>query len=50
MELKGKGTIVDFSSIFLSDEWDMKRCEEEGIMMMVVWMGKGVLTHHEKVK
>jgi hypothetical protein len=50
MELKGRGIVVDLFSIFLSDEWDMRGCEEEKMMMMVVKMGWGVLAHHEKVK
>jgi hypothetical protein len=50
MELKGRGIVADLSSIFLSDEWDMKGCEEERMMMMVVRMGRGVLAHHERVK
>jgi hypothetical protein len=41
VELRGRGIVIDFSSIFLNDEWDMRRCEEEGIMMMVVLMGRG---------
>ncbi len=45
MELRGRGIDVDLSSIFLNDEWDMKRCEEQGMMMMVVRMGKGLLAH-----
>jgi hypothetical protein len=48
MELRGRGITIDLSSIFLSDEWDMKGCEEERMMMMVVRMGKGVLAHHER--
>jgi hypothetical protein len=50
MELRGRRIAPDFSSIFLNDEWDMKGCEEQGMMMMVVRMGKGVLTHHERVR
>jgi hypothetical protein len=49
MKMRGGGIIVNFSSIFLNDEWDMKGCEEEGMMMMVVRMGRGVLAHHERV-
>jgi hypothetical protein len=48
MELRGRGIIANLASIFLSDEWDMKRCEEEGILMMVVRMGRGVSAHHER--
>jgi len=43
MELKERGIIVDFSSIFLNDEWDMEGCEEQRMMMMVIRMGRGVL-------
>jgi hypothetical protein len=49
MELRGRGIIVDLSSIFWSGEWDMRGCEEE-MMMMVVRMGRGVLAHHERVR
>jgi len=50
MELRGRGIVVDLYSIFLSDEWDMRGCEEERMMMMVVRMGRGVLAHHERVR
>jgi hypothetical protein len=33
----------------LNNEWDIKGYEEEGMMMMVITMGKGVLAHHERV-
>jgi hypothetical protein len=41
--------IVNLSSIFLNDEWDMRGCEEENMMMMVVRMGRGVFAHPERV-
>ncbi len=50
MELKGRGIIVDLFFIFLNLEWDMRGCEEEIMMMMVVRMGRGVFAHHEKVR
>jgi hypothetical protein len=50
MELRRRGIDIDLSSIFLNDEWDMKGCEEQGMMMMVIRMGRGVLAHHERVR
>jgi hypothetical protein len=50
MELRGRGIAIDLSSIFLNDEWDIKGCVEQGMMMMVVRMGRGVLDHHERVR
>jgi hypothetical protein len=39
--LKNKELIVDFFFFFLSDEWCMKGCEKEGVMLMFVKRGKG---------
>jgi hypothetical protein len=38
--LKSKELVVDFFFFFWSDEWGMKGCEKEGIMMIVVRRGK----------
>jgi hypothetical protein len=37
---------IGLFSIFLS-AWDMKGCEEKGMMMMVVRMGRGFWLHHD---
>jgi hypothetical protein len=34
MNLRGKNIVVDFSFLFLNDEWGMKGYEE-GVMMML---------------
>jgi hypothetical protein len=42
MELWKERVVVDLPSFFLS-VWDMKECEKEGMMMMFVKMGDGVV-------
>jgi hypothetical protein len=39
MELKRR--IVDLLFFFLNDEWGLRRCEEKGLMMMVIMMKMG---------